>query len=75
MTARLYTTDPLDGFMPKSFGGHRDVVLRAFFSEDEKTVRRQRVGLTSLTADIYRVSGRSGVCVERQDGRGGGRLG
>ena len=39
MTARLYTVDPLDGFMPKSFGGHRDIVLRAFFSEDEKTVR------------------------------------
>jgi periodic tryptophan protein 2 len=38
MTARLYTVDPLDGFMPKSFGGHRDIVLRAFFSEDEKTV-------------------------------------
>ena len=38
MTAILFTLDPLEGFMPKSFGGHRDVVLRAFFSEDEKTV-------------------------------------
>jgi periodic tryptophan protein 2 len=39
MTARLYTLDPLEGFKPKSFGGHRDVVLGAWFSKDEKTVR------------------------------------
>jgi periodic tryptophan protein 2 len=38
MTARLYTLHPLDGFKPKSFGGHRDVVVGAWFSEDEKTV-------------------------------------
>jgi periodic tryptophan protein 2 len=38
MTARLYTLDPLEGFKPKSFGGHRDVVLGAWFSGDEKTV-------------------------------------
>lgn len=39
MTARLYTLDPVEGFKPKSFAGHRDVVLGAWFSEDEKTVR------------------------------------
>ncbi|KAK4688689.1 periodic tryptophan protein 2, partial [Tremellales sp. Uapishka_1] len=38
MTARLYTLDPVEGFKPKSFGGHRDVVLGAYFSEDEKTI-------------------------------------
>jgi len=38
MTARLYTLDPLEGFKPKSFGGHRDHVLGAWFSGDEKTV-------------------------------------
>lgn len=38
MTARLYTLHPVDGFKPKSFGGHRDVVIGAYFSEDEKTV-------------------------------------
>lgn len=38
MTARLYTINPLEGFQPKQFGGHRDVVLGAFFSQDEKTV-------------------------------------
>ncbi|EAL19888.1 hypothetical protein CNBG0310 [Cryptococcus deneoformans B-3501A] len=38
MTARLYTINPLEGFQPKQFGGHRDVVLGAFFSQDEKTI-------------------------------------
>jgi hypothetical protein len=38
MSARLYTLDPVEGFLPKSFGGHRDVVLGAYFSADEKTV-------------------------------------
>ncbi|GMK57030.1 hypothetical protein CspeluHIS016_0308700 [Cutaneotrichosporon spelunceum] len=38
MTARLYTTDPLDGFKPKVFGGHRDAVVGAWFSEDEKAI-------------------------------------
>lgn len=38
MTARLYTINPLEGFQPKQFAGHRDVVLGAFFSQDEKTV-------------------------------------
>lgn len=40
MTARLYTINPLEGFQPKQFAGHRDVVLGAFFSQDEKTVSR-----------------------------------
>jgi periodic tryptophan protein 2 len=38
MTARLYTLDPVEGFKPKSFAGHRDVILGAWFSDDEKTV-------------------------------------
>lgn len=38
MTARLFTLDPLEGFRPKTFAGHRDLVLNAFFSEDGKTV-------------------------------------
>lgn len=38
MTARMYTLDPVEGFKPKSFGGHRDIVLGAWFSDDEKTV-------------------------------------
>ena len=50
MTARLYTLHPIEGFKPKSFGGHRDVVLRAFFSEDEKTVSEA----TSSKAENHR---------------------
>lgn len=38
MKAMLWTLDPLEGFKPKSFAGHRDVVLGAWFSADEKTV-------------------------------------
>jgi periodic tryptophan protein 2 len=41
MTARLFTLDPLDGFRPKTFAGHRDAVLGAYFSSDCKTVRVQ----------------------------------
>ncbi|PKI85088.1 U3 snoRNP protein [Malassezia vespertilionis] len=38
MTARLFSLDPVPGFRPKTFTGHRDAVLRAFFSLDERTV-------------------------------------
>jgi periodic tryptophan protein 2 len=38
MTARLYTLNPVEGFKPKTFGGHRDVVVGAYFSDDERTV-------------------------------------
>jgi hypothetical protein len=39
MTARLFTLDPLEGFRPKTFAGHRDMVLNAYFSADAKLVR------------------------------------
>lgn len=38
MTARLFTLNPVEGFRPKTFAGHRDVVLNAYFSADAKTV-------------------------------------
>lgn len=38
MTARLFTLNPLEGFRPKTFAGHRDVVLNAYFSSDNRTV-------------------------------------
>ena len=38
MSAHLFSLDPIDGFRPKTFTGHRDSVLRAFFSLDEKTI-------------------------------------
>lgn len=39
MTARLFTLDPMEGFRPKTFAGHKDAVLGAYFSNDAKTVR------------------------------------
>ena len=39
MTARLFTLDPVEGFKPKTFAGHRDAVIHAYFSSDGKTVR------------------------------------
>jgi periodic tryptophan protein 2 len=38
MTARLFTLDPIEGFRPKTFAGHRDAVLGAYFSADGKSV-------------------------------------
>jgi periodic tryptophan protein 2 len=38
MTARLYTLDPLDGFRPKTFAGHKNAVLNAYFSSNSKSV-------------------------------------
>lgn len=44
MTARLYTLYPVDGYRPKTFSGHRDAVLNAYFSTDHKTVRTGPAG-------------------------------
>ena len=38
MTARLFTLNPLEGFRPKTFAGHRDAVLAAYFSADGTSV-------------------------------------
>ena len=38
MTARLYTLNPLEGFRPKTFAGHKNAVLGAYFSSDSKSV-------------------------------------
>ena len=38
MSARLFSLDPLPGFRPKTFTGHRDAVIEAFFSLDERTI-------------------------------------
>lgn len=44
MTGRLYTLYPVEGYRPKTFAGHRDAVLNAYFSADHKSVRpRTRV--------------------------------
>ena len=38
MTARLYTLNPLEGFRPKTFAGHKNAVIGAYFSLDSKSV-------------------------------------
>ncbi|KAK4051213.1 U3 snoRNP protein [Microbotryomycetes sp. JL201] len=38
MTARLYTLYPVEGYRPKTFAGHRDAVVAAYFSADHKTI-------------------------------------
>lgn len=38
MTGRLFSLDPIEGFRPKTFAGHRDGILHAYFSADAKTV-------------------------------------
>lgn len=38
MTARLFTLNPVEGFRPKTFAGHKDAVVGAYFSKDAKTV-------------------------------------
>lgn len=35
MTARLYTLDPLEGFRPMTFAGHKNAVLNAYFSNSK----------------------------------------
>lgn len=39
MTARLFTLDPLEGFRPLTFAGHREAVLSAHFAADCRSVR------------------------------------
>ncbi|PSR70569.1 hypothetical protein PHLCEN_2v13540 [Hermanssonia centrifuga] len=38
MTARLFTLDPVEGFRPKTFAGHKDSVINAYFSSDGQTI-------------------------------------
>lgn len=38
MTARLFTLNPLEGFRPKTFAGHKDAVVGAHFSANGKFV-------------------------------------
>ena len=38
MTAKLFTLNPVEGYRPKTFAGHKDHVLGAFFSAEGRTV-------------------------------------
>ncbi|WVR09619.1 hypothetical protein IAU60_006691 [Kwoniella sp. DSM 27419] len=62
MTARMYTLNPLEGFKPKQFAGHRDVVLGAFFSDDEKTIYT-----VSRDGAVFAWSAKRGVSADDSD--------
>ena len=47
-TARIYSTYPVQGFIPVTLGGHRDVVTGVFFVEDDV------IFSTSADAAVYR---------------------
>ena len=68
MTARLFTLDPLEGFRPKTFAGHKDAVLGAYFSSDAKTVRDlfDRIDVSQRPADLYGQPRRRGLHVGGQ---------
>lgn len=38
LTARIWSLDPEEGFVPTTLGGHRDAVIEAWFSRDQETV-------------------------------------
>ena len=38
LTARIWSLDPEEGFVPTTLGGHRDSVIEAWFSRDQETV-------------------------------------
>ncbi|KAI9880943.1 MAG: hypothetical protein M1830_010011 [Pleopsidium flavum] len=38
LTAKIWSLDPEEGFVPTTLGGHREAVIGAWFSEDQETV-------------------------------------
>jgi periodic tryptophan protein 2 len=38
LTARIWSLDPEDGFVPTTLSGHREGVLGAYFSQDQETI-------------------------------------
>ncbi|KAF2269326.1 WD40 repeat-like protein [Lojkania enalia] len=38
LTARVWSTDPEEGFVPTTLGGHKQAVLGAWFSKDQETI-------------------------------------
>ena len=38
LTARIWSLNPEEGFVPTALGGHRKAVLGAWFSKDQETV-------------------------------------
>ncbi|KAG0637239.1 WD40-repeat-containing domain protein [Tuber brumale] len=38
LTAKVYSLDPVEGFVPTSLAGHRDSVIGAYFSKDQESI-------------------------------------
>ncbi|KAK3832335.1 MAG: WD40 repeat-like protein [Linnemannia gamsii] len=38
MSARVYSTNPIEGFVPFTLSGHRDTVIGAWFSKEQDTI-------------------------------------
>lgn len=38
LSARIFSLDPEEGFVPTTLSGHRDSVINAFFSKDQETI-------------------------------------
>jgi len=36
--AKVYSLNPVEGFVPTSLAGHRDSVIGAYFSKDQESV-------------------------------------
>ena len=56
LTARIWSLNPEDGFVPTTLAGHREGLLGAWFSHDQEMVSRDRESeLTIVTEfpDIY----------------------
>ena len=59
MTARLFTLNPVEGFRPKTFAGHREAVIGAYFSSKSNAVCYHLLLLSSKNlrpSKIYTVS-------------------
>ena len=65
MTARLFTLNPVEGFRPKTFAGHRDVVMSAYFSKDARTVSNGFSLQTGIASNVvqprYTLSARTAL--------------
>lgn len=62
LTARVWSLDPEDGFVPTTIGGHRQAVVGAWFSKDQETVgmeseSRTRERTLTIVVDLHRQQG------------------
>lgn len=58
LTARIWSLDPEDGFVPTTIGGHKQAVVGAWFSHDQETVGtapgfQRKVGGLTCHLDLH----------------------